>query len=101
MNRSLHHCRSPGRWAFERMGIPRLMKDLLPYTERAIFGPKLESDVAVNVTALVIDGPSLVYEVYRRQMRSVPDAKIPLAYNEINEAVVDFLVELQSHGVEM
>lgn len=83
------------------MGIPKLMKDLLPYTERAVFGEQLEVDVAVSVTSLVIDGPSFVYEVYRRQMRSVVDLVIPLAYRDINQAVVSLLDEIQSHGVDM
>jgi hypothetical protein len=83
------------------MGIPKLMRDLAPYTERASLGKQLQFEVAVSVVALVIDGPSFVYEVYRRQMRSVSQLKAPIAYRDINDAVVDLLDEIQSRGVEM
>jgi hypothetical protein len=83
------------------MGIPGLMKDLAPYRERAILGYKAQLEGVVNFSALVIDGPSFIYEVYRRQMDSVAHLEAPLAYCDINEAVVDLLDVIRSHDVEM
>lgn len=82
------------------MGIPGLTKDLAPYREQAILGYKAKHE-GVNISALVIDGPSFVYEVYRRQMDSVAHLEAPLAYRDINEAVVDLLDVIRSHDVEM
>jgi hypothetical protein len=84
-----------------KMGIPGLMKDLAPYREQAILGYKAKLEGRVNISALVIDGPSFVYDVYRRQMDSVAHLEAPLAYRDINEAVVDLLDVIRSHGIEM
>lgn len=83
------------------MGIPGLMKDLAPYRERAILGYSTELEGVVNISAVVIDGPSFVYEVYRRLMASIADVEAPLAHRVVNEAVLDLLNEIQSHDVEM
>lgn len=77
------------------------MKDLAPYTERAILGKQPTLEVAVSISAVVVDGPSLVYDAYHRQMKSLPEVTRPLAYRDINDAVVDLLNEIQSCGVEM
>lgn len=91
------------------MGIPRLSQDLLPYTERLVFGSTSgQSSEAVDsiVTSLIIDGPSLVYHIYNKLLAymtiSTPTltAQLP-SYAEINQALAQFLSEVEDHGVEV
>ena len=89
------------------MGIPRLTQDLAPYTETAILGrANHESEDAIVIDSIVVDGPSLVYHVYNALIRhrileaGTGAARIP-TYHEIGTAAEFLLAELTSHGVNI
>lgn len=90
------------------MGIPRLSQDLRPYAEGVTLhsssqGSHQNPDV---ISSMVIDGPSLVYYVYHKLLAykslRTPTlvAQIP-TYHEINEALRQFLSNLEADNVEV
>lgn len=91
------------------MGIPRLTQDLAPYEDNVLLtGHKpLSEDTRPCITRAVIDGPSLVYAVFSRllpfQSHKVKptDAPATPSYSEINDGVLHFLRDLESHGVRI
>ncbi|KAI1618824.1 XPG domain containing-domain-containing protein [Exophiala viscosa] len=89
------------------MGIPRLSQDLLPYSEQRYLGTPLGQSPRTKdrvITSLIIDGPSLVYYIYNKLLAykssTTPTltAQLP-SYVEINQALDQFLSELEDRGV--
>lgn len=87
------------------MGIPHLTRHLLPYAESVLLdGREIDSGLP-RVQAVVIDGPSLVYHVYRRLLGWMDPSSDVLDYqptcDEISRGVTSFLLQLTELGVEM
>ena len=91
------------------MGIPRLSQDLLPYSEQRYLGTALGQSPRTKdrvITSLIIDGPSVVYYIYNKLLAyktsSTPTltAQLP-SYVEINQALHEFLSEIEDRGVEL
>ncbi len=86
------------------MGIPRLTQDLSGYTEVAVLGgePLVNGD-QVQISRVVIDGPSLVYHVYDGLLRSMNPSEIGSAivptYSDVVFGVGSFIKALESQGV--
>jgi len=84
------------------MGIQRLTQDLRPYLERCIITHSPVDETRIRIVNLVIDGPSMVYHVYKLLVRSTawyPEGTIPQpSYALLNTAVHCFLSDLESCG---
>jgi hypothetical protein len=88
------------------MGIPRLTRDLASYTEVAVLGGKaILGDGEVDVSSVVIDGPSLVYQVYADLLRTTDGSEMAAAmiptYGDVICGVKSVLNMLRCHGVAM
>ena len=89
------------------MGIARLTQDFRPYLENAIISRSASFSEALRVERIVIDGPSIVYEVYNRLVRCktlslrTNELSWTPSYSELGRAAVCFLKDLESCGVKM
>lgn len=87
------------------MGIPKLSRDLAPYSRTVLLGKPSETLGIERVEKLVIDGPGLVYFVYNRLLAikssSLNILDIQPSYTEICIAVRSLLIALRSQGVQM
>lgn len=91
------------------MGIPYLIKHLLPHAESVLLGRDDDDDCSSaalpRVPAVVIDGPSLVYHVYLRILAWIDSSTNVLdaqpTCNEVSLGVVSYLLHLARLGVEM
>lgn len=89
------------------MGIPHLMRHLLPYSENIVLERKQEqaSREGTEIRSVVIDGPSLVYHVFERLLSSsnprfsILDAQ-PTC-NEVSTGVMFYLLQLLLLGIKM
>ncbi|KAJ5162837.1 Small-subunit processome Utp21 [Penicillium coprophilum] len=87
------------------MGIPHLTRHLLPYAENVLLdGREIDSELP-RVEAVVIDGPSLVYHIYRRLLSWMDPSSDVLDYqptcDEISRGVSSFLLQLTRLGVKI
>ncbi|KAJ5514884.1 Small-subunit processome Utp21 [Penicillium fimorum] len=87
------------------MGIPHLTRHLLPYAENVLLdGREIESELP-RVEAVVIDGPSLTYHIYRRLLGWMDPSSDVLDYqptcDEISRGVSSFLLQLTRLGVKI
>jgi hypothetical protein len=88
------------------MGISYLTRHLLPYAETISFGPRnnVESEFSYQQN-VVIDGPSLVYDVYHRLLANMHPGcdilDVQPTCNEVSRGVVAFLCKLDTLGVEV
>lgn len=86
------------------MGISYLTRHLLPYAETISFGPRNNSELPCQQN-VVIDGPSLVYDVYHRLLTNMHPGcdilDVQPTCNEVSRGVVAFLCKLDSLGVEV
>jgi hypothetical protein len=88
------------------MGISYLTRHLLPYAETVSFGSNnntsLPGPYQQNV---VIDGPSLVYDVYHRLLANMHPGcdilDVQPTCNEVSRGFVAFLCKLDKLGVEV
>ncbi|KAK6383398.1 hypothetical protein LTS17_002690 [Exophiala oligosperma] len=91
------------------MGIPRLSQDLLPYAERTTLSSASQSSSQQEtkpITSLIIDGPSLVYYIYNKLLAyKISNSPTLIAqqpsYEEINQCITRFLLDLDARGVEI
>lgn len=87
------------------MGIPRLTQDLRPYLERCIVTRQTTSDSEIRIVNFVVDGPSMVYHVYKLLTRSIIGSPLSLSnkpsYALLNAAVQCFLSDLEFCGAAM
>lgn len=92
----------------EDMGIPHLMRHLLPYSERVVVEKKQSpaaTDDAPKIHSIVIDGPNLVYHVFGRLL-SWADLRLGIldaqpSCNEVSTGVVFYLLQLMLLGIKM
>lgn len=86
------------------MGIPYLTRHLLPYADAVVLGSSDNTELP-RLQSLVVDGPSLVYDVYYRLLASMSPAcnvlDVQPTCNEVSRGVVSFLYQLASLGVEV
>ena len=90
------------------MGIPRLTKHLLPFSEPTLLKGQNQSDSAednICVDSVVIDGPSLVYYV-SSQLLSWTDSTIDIlgvqpSCHEVSFGVMICLLHLTRLGIKM
>lgn len=87
------------------MGIPHLTRHLLPYAESVLLSGRATDLELPRVQAVVIDGPSLVYHVYRRLLGWMDPSSDVLDYqptcDEVSRGVISFLLQLTRMGVTM
>ena len=87
------------------MGIPKLSRDLAPYSKTVLLGKPSETLGIEYVERLVIDGPGLVYFVHNRLLATHPSGlnvlDVQPSYTEICRAVRSLLIALQAQGVQM
>ena len=90
------------------MGIPKLMQDLLPYADEVILGSRkgeLSRLPSPVIRKVVIDGPSLVYDVYSRLCLrcdwSMAGVDAQPSYRHITLGVAEFLTALTDRQVDM
>jgi hypothetical protein len=87
------------------MGIPHLTRHLLPYAENVSLDGRATGSGLPHVQAVVIDGPSLVYHVYRRLLGWMDPSSDVLDYqptcDEISRGVSSLLLELTRLEVKM
>lgn len=89
------------------MGITRFTQDLRPYLERCIVGCQAKDDSEIRIVSLVIDGPSMVYNVYNKLVAYASTAGNPVdlfalpGYAQLNAAVQSFLCDLELCGAKM
>ncbi|CAP74225.1 hypothetical protein E8E15_009351 [Penicillium rubens] len=87
------------------MGIPHLTRHLLPYAESVLLDGRANDSGLPQVQAVVIDGPSLVYHVYRRLLGWMDPNSDVLDYqptcDEISRGVSSLLLELTRLGVKI
>lgn len=87
------------------MGIPHLTRHLLPYAESVLLSGRATDLGLPRVQAVVIDGPSLVYHVYRRLLGWMDPSSDVLDYqptcDEVSRGVISFLLQLTKMGVNM
>ncbi|KAJ5961094.1 uncharacterized protein N7479_008244 [Penicillium vulpinum] len=87
------------------MGIPHLTRHLLPYAESVLLDGRTTDSESPRVQAVVIDGPSLVYHVYRRLLGWMDPSSDVLDYqptcDEISRGVSSFLLQLTRLGVKI
>ncbi|CAI7623047.1 unnamed protein product [Penicillium crustosum] len=87
------------------MGIPHLTRHLLPYAESVLLDGRAIDSELPRVQAVVIDGPSLVYHVYRRLLGWMDPSSDVLDYqptcDEISRGVISFLLQLTRMGVNI
>lgn len=90
------------------MGIPHLMRHLLPYSEYVVVGKKqsqIAPDDTSKIDSVVIDGPNLVYHVFGRLL-SWADPRLGIldaqpSCNEVSTGVVFYLLQLMLLGIKM
>jgi len=87
------------------MGIPRLTQDLRPYLERCIVARQTTGGPERRIVKCVIDGPSMVYHVYKLLVSSTIGSTLSPSnqpsYALLNAAVQCFLSDLESCGAAM
>ncbi|KAL4933592.1 XPG domain containing-domain-containing protein [Aspergillus undulatus] len=90
------------------MGIPRLRRHLLPFNRTVLLqgGTDPEYETLDCIESVVIDGPSLVYNVYSRLLSwfSVNDINLIDALptcDEVSRGVVIYLMQLRMLGVKI
>ncbi|KAL4955067.1 XPG domain containing-domain-containing protein [Aspergillus filifer] len=90
------------------MGIPRLRRHLLPFSQSVLLqgnaGPDHEALECIN--SVVIDGPSLVYNVYSRLLSWFSSRAIGVldslpTCDEVSRGVMLYLIHLEMLGVKI
>lgn len=85
------------------MGIPYLTKHLLPYADPVVLGPS--DSECPSVQDVVIDGPSLVYQVYLRLLTWSDPSTDVLAVqptcHQVSVGVLTYLLQLAKLGVQV
>ena len=85
------------------MGIPGLWQDFSQWAKPVKLCLDSEQGDTVNVSRVVIDGPSLAYRIHHEVVQAREDAELPpshrMRYSSYNSAVLDFLERLQDAGV--
>lgn len=87
------------------MGIPKLSRDLAPYSRTVLLG-KPSGTVGIEcVEKLVIDGPGIVYFIYHRllafKLSGLDILDDQPSYTELCIAVRSLLIAIRSQGVQM
>jgi len=86
------------------MGILYLTRHLLPCAETITLGSTEETEL-LCLQSVVIDGPSLVYDVYHRLLACMSPAcdilDVQPTCNEVSRGVVIFLHRLAIQGVDV
>ena len=86
------------------MGIPHLTRHLFPFAESVRLSGG-EEDGVLCVQSVVIDGPSLVYNVYFRLLSCVEQTLNPIdaqpTCDEVSMGVMFYLLQLTILGVKM
>ncbi|KAJ5624722.1 hypothetical protein N7510_001031 [Penicillium lagena] len=85
------------------MGIPYLTKHLLPYADPVVLG--VSDSECPSVQDVVIDGPSLVYQVYLRLLAwSEPSTDVLAVQptcHQVSIGVLGYLLQLAKLGVQV
>jgi hypothetical protein len=85
------------------MGIPYLTKHLLPYADPIVLGPS--DSGRPSVQNVVIDGPSLVYQVYLRLLAwsnpSTDVLDVQPTCHQVSVGVLGYLLQLAKLGVRV
>ncbi|KAI4184651.1 MAG: hypothetical protein LQ346_006070, partial [Caloplaca aetnensis] len=93
------------------MGIPRLVGHLQPYAVTfnlgygAVDSGDHATDPSTSPSPIIIDGPSLAYQVYQRlfahHATSLKGLEAIPSYSQIGTAAIAYLDCLETHGCHM
>lgn len=90
------------------MGIHRLTKHLLPFSEPALLKGQDQNHSAkgnIGIDSVVIDGPSLVYYVFSRLLSwtnpTIDILDVQPSCHEVSVGVMAFLLQLTCAGITM
>ena len=90
------------------MGIPRLITYLQPYATAVELGRCFSATEDIDESALcsvIVDGPGFAYHIYYRLLawrhESCSAINAAPSYEEIGEAALLFLNELEKHNITM
>ena len=90
------------------MGIPHLIQMLRPFATRVVTGNgSITESGSPDELSLIIDGPSLAHEIFRRRYASQESETRPgpldnvLSYDTLGKKVITWLKYLERRGVKM